>query len=268
MSFFPILRVPGFEGSVTIHNYSPNNFESSTATSRHVYVSWADGASWRHHHLMHLDYGRSETICDSEIRDLISKDFLPFVFLTERTLPPSTTTLREIKTPESTIPNWRGTISIGSSKDSVSSYQGEVDPFPPSGTCLTFNYLRQPGENIKSWLLALNLENKPSHRPGKINFFDYQDIDKPLHTEVMASNAPNAFLLPKKIASNQNIVITCRDASFIPIFLSHDPQSKQISLEHTHPPASSAIYGNRFQAQKIIKSNWFSKLSTTLSPQD
>ena len=34
-----------------------------------------------------------------------------------------------------------------------------------------------------------------------------------------------------------------------------------LSLEHTHPPASFSVHGERFEVQKKIKSLWFNELS-------
>jgi hypothetical protein len=35
-----------------------------------------------------------------------------------------------------------------------------------------------------------------------------------------------------------------------------------MTLEHTHPPASLVLHGNRNAIQGQIKSKWFNKLST------
>ena len=260
MSFYPLLRVPGLEGAVTVHNFSPNNFETHAASRRHLYVCWSDGTRWTYRRLKYLEYGESQTVRDDAIRAFVPEESLPFVFITRHILPSSTLELAKVESPESSMPAWRGTISLKSSNQAISSYQGEIDPLPSSGTCLTFNYLQQPGKSTRTWLIALNIENCPLLRSADIEFYDPAQADKLLHREVMMSNSPNAFLLPKEIASNKNIVIVSKSGSFIPLFLSHVFEYRNMSLEHTHPPASSAMYGNRLQAQKIIKSKWFSAL--------
>ena len=35
---------------------------------------------------------------------------------------------------------------------------------------------------------------------------------------------------------------------------------KMLSLEHTHPPASFAVHGERFKVQAEIKRQWFNAL--------
>ena len=260
MTFFPVLRVPGFEGTVTVHNFSPNNFEENTTSQRHIYVCWTDGNRWRYKYLASLKHGESKTVRDSEMQAFIPQEFSPFVFMTHSILTSAIFDPTTVKSPKSQIPSWRGTIAIESANQARSSYQGEIHPLPSSGTCLTFNHLQQPGEHIRTWLIAVNLEASAIPRKADIDFYNSAENNQLLHRETMVSNGSNSFLLPKAIASNQNIAILCRTASFIPVFLSHDIECRRMSLEHTHPPASSAIYGDRFRAQKIIKSRWLSEL--------
>jgi hypothetical protein len=55
-------------------------------------------------------------------------------------------------------------------------------------------------------------------------------------------------------------LITCQEMSGIPVYLTMLTDGSFMSLEHTHPPASLVIHGNRWAAQKIIKNKWFSKV--------
>ena len=54
-------------------------------------------------------------------------------------------------------------------------------------------------------------------------------------------------------------LIICRDMSAIPLYFSKTSDGTFLSLEHTHPPASYVIHGNRWAAQKILKKIWFSR---------
>ena len=262
MSFYPILRVPGFQGSVTLHNYSPNNFQSSKLRCRRAYVSWANGQCWTNHQIGTLAPGESLVISQNDVKRLVPAESLPFAFMCNDVLSHQTSNLGEIETPSSSLPAWRATISLEFKDVSKTSFQGEIDPFPESGTCLTFNYLSQPDSTIETWLLALNLIAPPLLKQAEIQFFDPGQSRAPIHREVIYTNSINAFLLPRNIAQDENIVITCEEASFVPLFFSYNQDRTQLSLEHTHPPASSAIYGNRLKAQKTIKHNWISYLST------
>ena len=46
----------------------------------------------------------------------------------------------------------------------------------------------------------------------------------------------------------------------IPFGFGLNRTAPMLSLEHTHPPASFVVHGNRFETQKIIKTNWFNIL--------
>ena len=260
MSFFPILRIPDFEGSVTLHNYSPNNFESSRAVRRYAYVGWADGESWNYQQVGTLEPGDSLKISESMINGIIPNNCLPVAFLSRDTLSIRSSSIGEVDTPSSSLPAWRATIELGFRNRSKSTYQGEIDPFPQHGSCLTFNYLSQFHDDVETWLIALSLIESPLLQPAEIHFYDPSKSDEPLHREIMHTNGTNSFLLPRDIARNENIAIICIGASFIPIFFSCNQERTQLSLEHTHPPASTAIYGDRIKAQRLIKSNWFARL--------
>jgi hypothetical protein len=45
----------------------------------------------------------------------------------------------------------------------------------------------------------------------------------------------------------------------IPLYFSMDQEGQHLSLEHTHPPASLVIHGNRWAVQRSIKENWITK---------
>ena len=46
----------------------------------------------------------------------------------------------------------------------------------------------------------------------------------------------------------------------IPFGLGICKQNSMLSLEHTHPPASFVVHGQRFKVQGNIKSKWFNIL--------
>ena len=262
MSFYPLLRVPGFQSSVTLHNWSPNNFQCSKARCRHAYVCWADGRFWRIEHIGTLAPGESFVTNQNDLEKLIPAKSQPFVFMCNDVLSHQTSNIGELDTPFTSLPAWRATISLEFEHISKTSFQGEIDPFPESGTCLTFNYLSQQDRSVQTWLIALNLLDSPLLKQADLEFFDPSQSRTPIHQEIMHTNGVNSFLLPQDVSQNENIVITCKESSFIPLFFSHNQDRTQLSLEHTHPPSCSAIYGNRLKAQKLIKYNWMSYLTS------
>ena len=55
-------------------------------------------------------------------------------------------------------------------------------------------------------------------------------------------------------------IVVCRGMASIPLYFSSYKRGKILSLEHTHPPASLVVHGNRFGAQKQLKDYWLSQL--------
>jgi hypothetical protein len=57
-------------------------------------------------------------------------------------------------------------------------------------------------------------------------------------------------------------LIICRDMAGIPLYFSRKSDGAFMSLEHTHPPASFVVHGSRWEAQKLLKKHWFTKVSS------
>ena len=58
-------------------------------------------------------------------------------------------------------------------------------------------------------------------------------------------------------------LFTCRNMAGIPFGFAISKDEKMLSLEHTHPPASFVVHGQRFMVQKEIKRKWFSVLKNS-----
>ena len=48
-------------------------------------------------------------------------------------------------------------------------------------------------------------------------------------------------------------ILISKDMSGIPLFLATSDTSNSMSLEHTHPPASYVVHGQRWAVQKYLK---------------
>ena len=55
-------------------------------------------------------------------------------------------------------------------------------------------------------------------------------------------------------------IFICRSMAGIPFGFGISKNKDMLSLEHTHPPASFSVHGERFKVQGEIKNNWLSKL--------
>ena len=75
------------------------------------------------------------------------------------------------------------------------------------------------------------------------------------------SNQINIISLDDMGFDEQSLpVVICRGMTSIPLYFSSYKRGELLSIEHTHPPASLVVHGNRFGVQKQLKEYWLSQL--------
>ena len=259
MSFYPILKAPGCRGWTSLCNFSPNNWEARNTQKKIINLTWSQDGVWRTENIGFLRCGATRTIGIEEVAGLIPPGAMPFLSLSLTDLPTVSDVLPKLDSPKTDTPAWRATLGL-SSKLSSTSYQGEIDPFPPSGSLLTFGPLMQFGEDIENYLVLLNLENTPISRIAKVEIFDAKKRVLKDSFEVLNNNATAINLDGMGFDLTDLPLIICRDMSFIPVYFSKVSDGSSLSLEHTHPPASFVIHGQRWGGQKVLKNLWFAKV--------
>jgi hypothetical protein len=158
------------------------------------------------------------------------------------------------------MPNWRATISLHSGMMSTS-YQGELDPFPDPGSLLTFAPFIQFGNKVENFMLFVNLENSPLRRSSILEVHDSAETRCVKQSTSVRSNSISVISLDSLNFSIDTLpIISCKGMSGIPLFFSKTDDGSFLSMEHTHPPASYVIHGQRWGAQKLMKKKWFDKL--------
>ena len=101
---------------------------------------------------------------------------------------------------------------------------------------------------------------------GKSGLNEYMDfyIDAILQFNPkvkVITNSTNVIPLDKyNFHPNELPVFICRSMAGVPFGLGIGKNNKMLSLEHTHPPASFAVHGERYGIQGEIKRQWFSIL--------
>lgn len=261
MSFFPILKAPSCTGFTTVHNYAPNNWQEGPQIKRHLNVTWSDGLFWQTRQISHLEYGHSFTINTTSLSHIIPGNCNPFLSLTALPGPQQSDKLFINESHHTSLPSWRASIGLLSSKGRSTCYQGEIDPFPSLGSLITFGHLLQPGKNICNYLLFLNLEISPVNRSSVLEVRDAAQPGTIISSHQVLSNRVNIIPIDCELMGYDTLLlIVSRSMTGIPIFFSCTKDMNHLSLEHTHPPASYAVLGNRLEAQKIMKKFWFSKL--------
>jgi len=259
MSFYPLLSAPGLTGRTTLYNFPPNNWEYSCKKSRFVNLTWAQDGVWRSVTLGELAFGALQVYTRADVAAYVPEDALPMLSLASYPFPEVKKSLPRGMY-GTTTPNWRGTLGLVSPLSSTC-FQGELDPFPVTGSLLSFAPLMQFGSEIENYLLIINLEKNPQTRTSTVEIFNSAKPAAVLGTFEVRNNFVSFVsldglgLLPEDLP-----VVICKGMSGIPLYFSKTFDGAYLSLEHTHPPASYAIHGKRWEAQKILKNRWFAKL--------
>lgn len=258
MTFYPFLRNDFFSAELDLHCFSPNSSQPFKSKTLNLYITWSDGNCWQTRFLYEINNGESIRVTNSLI-DLfdVPRDRLILLFFTELILSNTLQTLSKISFDFKSLPVWRATISLEANPYVTSSYQGEIDCFRPKSTFLTFSYLYQP--NLINYLFSLNLQASPILEDHKLSISNC--ISPGLSSSVnVQTNTLNIIPLDDHINGNEFYSISSRTLSGIPLFISTDENKTFLSIEHTHPPASSFLHGNRWSLQYILKTNWFSRM--------
>jgi hypothetical protein len=260
MSYYPILKAPGAQGWVTLCNFSPNNWEAQGGQQQFINVTWASSGLWTSKNLGVLAPGAFQTINVSDVADVVPAGALALLSLTRTPAPAESNVLPKLDTVPTSVPAWRATLGLTTS-DAQTSYQGELDAFPPQGSLLTFGPFLQFGEGIKNHLIFLNVENSPATRTAELEVYDTAGL-KLKGRFPLINNAANSISLDGLgFESGDLPLFICRSMASIPLYFSSAMDGACLSLEHTHPPASLVIHGRRWEVQKLLKNRWFAKAS-------
>jgi hypothetical protein len=190
--------------------------------------------------------------------DIVPGDALTLLSLTRTPPPAESAILPKLDTALTSVPAWRATLGLSTS-EAQTSYQGEMDAFPPQGSLLTFGPLIQFGEGIKNHLILLNIENSPVSRVAELEIYDAAGLKLRGRFPVI-NNAANSIPLDGLDFEPGDLpLFICRGMAAIPLYFSSAMEGAYLSLEHTHPSASLVVHGRRWEAQKLLKNRWFAR---------
>ena len=147
--------------------------------------------------------------------------------------------------------------------NSTSSYQGEY-PLNMStlrkGSLLSFDGLKQTyNSSNRNFLILMNL-SKNNYSLDKIKIKIFNPIDKKKFKFLYAKrNAFSIFETSKyeeDIDNFSTIFLTSNSAAFIPLMVSIDLNTNQLSVEHTHPPTEYFFGNGKIENVKLLKKQW------------
>jgi hypothetical protein len=261
VSYYPILNAPDCLGWTTLCNYSPNNWEVRRITEKFLNVTWSQDGTWISKNIGKLAPEKTCTVGIAEIADMVPAATLPLLSLTNRMLPERSDVLPRTDTERTNFPAWRATLGLSTAHASTS-YQGEIDPFPVPGSLLTFSPFIQFGEGVENYLIFLNVEVSAVARGARVEIYDSAQPEQLKGAFDVRNNSATVISLDGLgFAPTDLPVIISKGMSAIPLYFSRTRDGEYLSLEHTHPPASYVVHGKRWEAQKLLKTLWFSKVA-------
>lgn len=261
MSFFPLLNINESAGFCTVHNFPPNNWENISKEPKSLWSIYSDGKKWITNLICKLNYGESKTIYYKDFNLNTKSGVLPVIALQFRDKPleKKLSVLPDNEFKFTKTPEWRATVGFNY-KGTSTSYQGEINPFPTKASLLTFHPFIQYNE-IENFFVFVNLEAKPELRESKIEIYNSNNR-KLIDIVKIKSNSINIIPLNRyKIKQQELPIFLSRNMAGIPFGFGINKTAPMLSLEHTHPPASFVVHGNRFNYQKKIKEDWFKILN-------
>jgi len=259
MAYYPILKAPYCSGQTILYNFSPNNWESVYKGSQTINLTYTDGILWHSIELGELAYEDYQVINYQDVKKLLPDNALPLLSLTRNKLHKTSKELPQLVSNQTNVPEYRSTLNLVS-KYTATSYQGELNPFPTKASLLTFSPFLQFSDKVENFLLLLNLEKKAEIRKVKVEIFDANTRILKCEKTAFSNNITFISLDDCGFSKNDLPVVICREMASIPLYFSCENHGEFLSLEHSHPPASLVVHGERFAAQKHLKDYWFSQL--------
>lgn len=252
--FFPIMKALNLEGFASIVYEPPNSWENRFRKPVFLYLIWPSGETWKTHMLLQLFRGESVVITTSDLPFGALDSSLALVYPSDCILESELTELPHSKTWVSNVPPWRNTSGL-KSQNAQTSYQAEVAPFPEKATLLTFHPFIQFG-SVQNFLLLLNVTRFPQVISKTLMVIDSRSktiLDK---IQVYTNTLTTIPLDKYGFKPTDLPIFYSPDMAAIPFGLGVSLDGKMLSLEHTHPPQSLVLFGNRFEIQSRIKQNW------------
>jgi hypothetical protein len=161
------------------------------------------------------------------------------------------------------VPAWRNTSGFFNSYTQVS-YQSDVEPLPSKASLMTFHPFIQFLE-IENRLIVLNATNNPEIVESGIQVYNSTDM-KLIAEEKVKTNSLTTIYLDKYNFKPEDLpIFYCPNMAGIPFGLGISKDMKMLSLEHTHPPASLVLHGDRRAIQGKIKKNWVSRMKSNIN---
>ena len=256
--FFPILKALHLQGFLDLGYIPANNWENLESRPMSLYALWTDGDCWRSEFQGVINRGESIRINSSSLRPEMLETGICLIYPTADELMPKLGFLPKKPYWFSNVPEWRCTSGLFNDS-AQTSYQAEVYPLPSKASMLTFHPFIQFNE-IDNYLLVLNITSEPNIDTHQIELYNSSNLKRYGLSEVRTNSASVIQLDEYGFKPNDLPLFISRTMAGIPFGLGIARDESMLSLEHTHPPASLVLFGNRNQVQSKIKKSWFQRI--------
>jgi hypothetical protein len=252
------MKTPDLDGFCDLVYESPNNWENRIRKAVSIYLLWSDGQNWNSIKLTEMRYGDYFKVNTKNLEDKFLKSGLALIYPSINNLDSRLDALPSKKVWYSEIPAWRNTSGFYNQYTQVS-YQADIEPLPPKASLLTFHPFIQFGEVINN-LLVLNVTKNPNIKKDKISLFNSYDKSFVADVEIRTNSLTTIPLDIYNFKPTDLPVFYSPNIAGIPFGLGIAKSGRMLSLEHTHPPASLVLHGDRRGMQGKIKKAWIEKL--------
>jgi hypothetical protein len=269
MNYYFLPQVPFLKSTVTLANFPPTATPSWDPQSAFVYATFSTGINWKIFFVKEIAAGDTLSLGMQDLPEQPPAGRAVFIFMYPKILPEYLESL-PIDHFMKSEPNWRGNIQLSSNTTSVS-YQGEYPGVMlnnTKGTLLTFNPLIQTQSRVNTQLILVNILRTARIQEGQL--FVARQVSGEIEKECKVStNTCNLIDLAGLQDDSENpLCLYSPDMVGVPIFLSHDPSYRFLSLEHSYPLQEVTVFGDVAQKQRFlkkIKSHWIDHLEKNVS---
>jgi len=254
------MKTPDLEGFLDLIYEAPNNWENRIRKTIYMHVIWSENSHWRTRQIAVMNKGDIFRINSKDLDPIILQNNLALAYPALSPLAEKISTLPSEKTWYSEVPAWRNTSGFYNSFAQVS-YQSDVEPLPSKASLMTFHPFIQFSE-IENRLVVLNATNSPEIIESNIQIYNSNKMKLIAEEKVKTNSLTTIYLDKYEFLPTDLPIFYCPNMAGIPFGLGISNDSKMLSMEHTHPPASLVLHGDRRAIQGKIKKNWINRMKS------
>jgi hypothetical protein len=260
--FFPLMKTPDLEGFLDLLYESPNNWENRIRKTIFMHLIWSENSYWKTRQIAVMKKGDVFRLNTKDLDTSIMRNHLALAYPAISPLPEKMSFLPTKKTWYSEVPAWRNTSGFYNSFAQVS-YQSDLEPLPSKASLMTFHPFIQFSK-IQNRLVLLNATHSPALIESKVQIYNSNDMVLIAEEKVTTNSTTTIYLDKYGFSPTDLPIFFCPNMAGIPFGLGISNDSKMLSMEHTHPPASLVLHGDRRAIQGKIKNNWIIRMKSNV----